>query len=117
MAKVTLRVPVQEDGAFDIAAQRDLAREYIAISDAVQSAEESLATLVELKPRADLPKDAANVGPQPGQTISRARRRGRKSAADPDADVARERLREIESDPHRLVSGSKLKAALDELLA
>jgi hypothetical protein len=117
MAKVTLRVPVQEDGAFDIAAQRDLAREYIAISDAVQSAEESLATLVELKPRADLPKDAADVGPQPGQTISRARRRGRKSAADPDADVARERLREIESDPHRLVSGSKLKAALDELLA
>ncbi len=111
------RVPVQEDGTFDIAAQRDLAREYVAISDAVQSAEESLAVLVELKPRADLPKEAADVGPQPGRNLhSVTRRRGRKLAVDPDVEIARIQLAKIASNPKELVGGRELEDALKEIL-
>ena len=117
MAKVTLRVPVQDDGTFDLAAQRDLAREYLAISDAVQSAEESLAALVELKPRADLPKEAVDVGPQPGRGASVvARRRGRKPSVDPDAEIVRAQLAKIAANPKELVSGRELEDALREIL-
>jgi len=62
MAKVTFRVPVTESGLFDLEAQQDLAREYVAIGDAVQGAEDSLSALAVLKPRADLPNDAEDLG-------------------------------------------------------
>jgi hypothetical protein len=119
MAKVTLRVPVKEDGSFDLAAQRDLAREYVAIGDAVQVAGESLETLVALKPRADLPKDVQDLGPQPGAATPYARPRRRRTTKEDqlDAQTAQLRLQEIEDEPERVISGPKLKARLLKLMA
>lgn len=119
MAKVTLRVPVKQDGTFDLSAQHDLANEYVAIGEAVQEAEDSLGTLVALKPRADLPKDVQDLGPQPGADMDQISRRSHKQTKEDrrDAEIAQARLREIETDPKRLVSGAKLKARIDKLLA
>ncbi|MGH9429209.1 MAG: hypothetical protein ACRD2L_23245, partial [Terriglobia bacterium] len=101
MAKVTLRVPVRDDGSFDLEAQRDLSREYVAVAEAVQRAEGSLMELKDLKPRAELPKDAKNLSELEDER---------------DAKIAEERLREIKDDPKKVVSGNKLKARLKKLL-
>ena len=50
MKKVTLRVPVNDDGSFDLDAQRDLSQRYVVIANAVQGAETSLGVLKSLKP-------------------------------------------------------------------
>lgn len=118
MAKVTLRVPINEDGAFDLYAQHDLAREYVAIGDAVQGAEDSLQSLKELKPRADLPNDAQDLGPQPGAKVQETRySRRSQEEGEHDAGIAKKRLRQIWVDPKRLISGEKLKVRLKKLLA
>ncbi len=65
MRKVSLRVPVKADGSFDLEAQRELAKEFIAVQEAVKNAAASLEAIVELKPKADLPKDAKDLGWQP----------------------------------------------------
>jgi type I restriction-modification system DNA methylase subunit len=62
MAAVTFKVPVKTDGTFDLEAQRDLAREFSAIQDAVDDVKKGLEAVSDLKPRADLPKDAIDTG-------------------------------------------------------
>jgi hypothetical protein len=64
MQKVSLRVPIKEDGTFDLQAQRALAMEFVAVQDAVRAASTSLETISELKPRADLPQGAKDLGLQ-----------------------------------------------------
>lgn len=77
MKKVTLRVPVKPDGTFDLEAQCDLANEFLAVQEAVRITTESLETIKELKPRADIPQDAKDLGVQPGriEIPERGRRR------------------------------------------
>ena len=72
MKKVTLRVPVNDDGSFDLEAQRDLSREYVAIANAVHGAETSLGVVKGLKPRAELPEEAEDLGPQPDSDPKKA---------------------------------------------
>lgn len=118
MRKVTLRVPVKADGSFDLDAQRDLSKEFIAVQEAVRGVGDSLEIIKDLKPRADLPKDAEDLGMQPGLMTARETRHRRLTDEDRrDAEIALERLKEIETDPPRLVSSKKLKAKLDDLLA
>jgi type I restriction enzyme M protein len=62
MRPVTFKVPVKEDGSFDLEAQRDLAKEFNAIQDAVEDAKRGLEAVSELKPKADLPKEAKDLG-------------------------------------------------------
>ena len=62
MAAVTFKVPIRVDGAFDLEAQRDLAKEFSAIQEAVDDAKKGLEAISDLKPRADLPKDAKDMG-------------------------------------------------------
>lgn len=114
MAKVTLRVPIKEDGTFDLAAQRDLSKEYVAIGEAVQGAEDSLEALKDLKPRADLPKDAQDLGAQPGYVeYPRHSRPRRQSTQDrQDVAVAEQRLAEIRSDPKGVLRGAALEKGL-----
>jgi hypothetical protein len=117
MGKVTLRVPVKPDGTFDLDAQRDLAKEFVAIQEAVRVASESLETIKDLKPRADIPKEAEDLGVQPG-SITQLRRSRRLSREDSrDAEISRTRLKQIEADPKYLMSGTELDEKLNELLA
>ena len=78
MCKVTFRVPVKEDRSFDLEAQRDLAREFTAIQEAIKAVGDSLGSLSELKPRADLPKDVQDLGMQPSEDTILQRRSRRK---------------------------------------
>lgn len=114
MEKVTLRVPVKADGTFDIEAQHELAKEFVAIQEAVRGAGDSLITLAELKPRADLPKEAVDMGMQPGtETAPRRRRVSRQDRM--DGEVARKRLKEIERNPDVVVVGRVLEKRLGKL--
>jgi len=120
MAKVTLRIPVKSDGSFDLSAQQDLAREYVAIGDAVQVAEEGLESLRSLKARAELPDDVEDLGPQEGvamPVVTAKRSRKQKSEDEIDAEIARTRLSAVKKNPKQLVSGDKLQSRLRELLA
>jgi len=119
MGKVTLRVPVKENGVFDLAAQHDLAKEYVAIGEAVQEAEESIEALVELKPRADLPKDVQDLGPQPGANMDQPRHRPRNPTKEDrrDAVIAQQRLREIEANPQRVLRGTALDNKIKKWLS
>ncbi len=118
MRRVTLRVPVKPDGSFDLEAQRNLAREFVAIQDAVRIASDSLETIKELKPRADIPKDAEDLGPQPGKIESQSRYRRQLSKQDRrDAEIATTRLKKIAANPKHLVSGAALEAKLEEILS
>ena len=58
---VTFKVPVNESGTFDLEAQRDLAVEFTTIQTAVEDAAKSLESLVDLKPRAELPSDVIDL--------------------------------------------------------
>jgi hypothetical protein len=118
MAKVLLRVPVRDDGTFDLEAQRDLAREYVAIGDAVQGAEESLEAIVELKARADLPSDAVDLGMRLGDADRQPSHRLRVSKEDRhDARVSLRRLAEIEVSPRKVLRGKALEKRLKQWLA
>ena len=61
MKKVTFTVPINEMGNFDLAAQRGLSREHIAISNAVQVAETRLEYFKGLKPLAEIPSEDAET--------------------------------------------------------
>ncbi|MGA7631275.1 MAG: N-6 DNA methylase [Terriglobales bacterium] len=102
MKNVTFRVPVTPDGSFDLEAQQALANEYAAILDAVDDAKSGLEQIADLKPRAELPEDAVDLGERQSPD---------------DAEIARLRLQQIEQNPDTLKSGSELKALLDELLS
>lgn len=102
MAKVTFRVPVRPDGTFDVEAQRALAAEYTAIQDAVEDVKTLLEQMADLKPRAELPEDAADLGNREDLD---------------DSKIAFERLKEIKANPDVLVTGEKLKARLNALLS
>ena len=117
MEKVTLRVPVKADGSFDLEAQRDLAKEYLAIADAVQDVEGSLSALVDLKPCADLPSEARDMGIKIGGAMSRARQRRRATEDEDrhDVMVAQERLAEIREHPERVLRGAALARRLAKL--
>jgi hypothetical protein len=56
MKKVTFKVPVKADGSFDLEAQREFARGFDLIWEAVRQTEERLKVLIELKPKIDLPE-------------------------------------------------------------
>jgi len=98
MKKVTLRVPLKLDGTFDLKAQQNLARRFIAVQDAVRIAAESLETIKELKPKADIPKDAVDLGFQP-----------RSSEDQRDAEIAQGRLDELRNWPDKLIKGLALE--------
>ncbi|MDP2409985.1 MAG: N-6 DNA methylase [Pseudolabrys sp.] len=100
MRKVTFRVPVKADGSFDLEAQRSLAREYMAIQDAVDDAKLNLEQISDFKPRAELPLDAIDLGDR--ETLR-------------DVNIAKSRLEQIEKKPRSLVSGRELKARLGAL--
>ena len=87
------------------------------IQDAIDAANESLGVLTDLKPRADIPLEAEDLGMQPGEVTATVRRRKLSREDIVDAGIARQRLREIATDPTQLVSGRRLKAKLDELLS
>lgn len=110
-------MPVLDDGAFDLEAQKELSSEYNQITDAVGAVEEALAQLADMKPRADLPNDATDLGLQVGSTMTTKKRTRRQpSRVDRiDADIARKRLREIADDPSLLVTGKELSKRLSEL--
>jgi len=117
MKKVTLRVPVKADGTFDLEAQCDLAKEFVAIQEAVRAASESLETIKDLKPRADIPKEAVDLGFQPGG-IAQPRHPHRLSKEDRrDTEIAKMRLKQIEADPNCLISGDDLDKKLNEMLS
>jgi hypothetical protein len=116
MKKVTLRIPVKTDGTFDLEAQCDLAREFVAIQEAVRVASESLEAIKDLKPRADLPKDAEDLGFQPGRIAQPHHRRVSKQDR-LDSKIATERLKQLKADSERLISGTELDEKLNELLA
>lgn len=101
MKSVAFRVPVLPSGAFDLEAQRGLAEVYTAIQDAIEDAKAGYDQLADLKPRAELPADAVDLGDREALI---------------DAAIARARLDEIRANPRRLVSGSALKSRLEHLL-
>ena len=105
MARVTLRVPVKTDGTFDLEAQRDLAKEFVAVQEAVRVTSESLETIKELKPKADIPKDAEDLGVQPGRVEVKHRRRPSREDRR-DAGIARLRLDEMRDSPGKVMRGS-----------
>jgi type I restriction-modification system DNA methylase subunit len=117
MAKVTLRVPVKTDGTFDLEAQRDLAKEFVAIQEAVRVASESLETIKELKPRADIPKDAVDLGFQPGIVVQPLHHHRQSKEDRNDIEIAKAKLKKIAANPKHLVSGDDLDARLEELLS
>ena len=117
MKKVTLRVPVKDDGSFDLEAQRDLAREFVAIQEAVRTASDSLEEIKDMKPRAEIPNDAEDLGFKPMDIVQSHRQRRVSKQEQRDAEIARTRLKEIEANPKALVSGAELDKELDELLA
>jgi type I restriction-modification system DNA methylase subunit len=61
MEKVSLRIPVKEDGSFDLDAQQDMAREFIAVQEAIRVASDSLENIKELKPKVDIPDNVTEV--------------------------------------------------------
>jgi len=71
MKKVTFKVPVKADGSFDLDAQREFARGFDLIWEAVRQTEERLKVLTELKPKIDLPETTevkraqSRPGPKP----------------------------------------------------
>lgn len=97
MKKVTFRVPVREDGSFDLDAQHALANEYMAIQDAVEDVKTALEQIAEFNPRAELSPEAVDMG-------------SREDLA--DLNIAKARLNRIEKDPSTLVSGRELKKRL-----
>ena len=113
LSKVTLRVPVGVDGKFDLDAQQKLAAQFSAIQDAVKLAKESLQSIVALKPRAELPKDAIDMGPVAQETSSAA---DIVKQNERDASIAQQRLDELAKNPRTLVSGAALKARLAKLM-
>lgn len=117
MRKVTLRVPVRDDGSFDVEAQHDMAREFEAVQEAIDAANESLGALADLKPRADLPQDVEDLGMQPGVVALPAREPRKRSASRSDkidAAIARQRLAEIQAHPERVLSGAALAARMKQ---
>lgn len=113
LSKVTLRVPVMADGRFDLESQQKLAAQFSAIQESVKLAGESLSSIVDLKPRAELPKDAIDMGPiaqEPHKDVDAAKRNQR------DVSIAQQRLEEIANNPRALVSGAALKARLAKMM-
>jgi type I restriction enzyme M protein len=117
MKKVSFRVPVKEDGAFDLAAQKSLAQEFLAVKEAVRITTDSLETIKDLKPRADIPNDAIDLGFQPGKiemTTKRNRHIRINSQNRQDAEIAQMRLNEIKDSPDRIIKGIALEKKLKQ---
>lgn len=110
MADVTFRVPVNDDGSFDLESQKSMAEKYTAIQEAIKIAGESLQSLCDLKPKVDLPKDSLDLGPlrAPLPPIS--------AEDEIDAEIANARLRQVKDNPDEVVSGKELEKALNKLL-
>jgi type I restriction enzyme M protein len=109
MKKVTLRVPIRPDGSFDLEAQQELAKEFVAVQAAVRSAGDNLESIIDMKPRADLPSDAEDIGIQPpSQPLSHHDAR--------DLEIAHERLESIRTGRTLVVSGDVLEKRLNRLL-
>ncbi len=108
MKKVSLRVPVKEDGTFDLAAQKSMAQEFLAVKEAVRVTAESLETIKDLKPRADIPNDAIDLGLQPGKIEMSPKPRRHayiNIESRKDAATAKMRLNEIKAAPNNLIKG------------
>jgi type I restriction-modification system DNA methylase subunit len=113
MKKVTLRVPVKADGTFDIKAQRDLASEYTNIKDAIRAVGDSLDTIVGLRPKVDIPKEAEDMGSQVVVVASPSGIEGTRPALDHhDLEIASKRLRDMREGRSKKVSGRELQARL-----
>lgn len=116
MKKVTLRIPVTADGSFDLDAQRELARGFIAVQDAIRITTESLESIAVLKPRADLPKDALDLGLQPGRVeMPQQRSSPRRRVVHEDrrdAEIGSKRLAEVQQSPETLLRGDALEKKL-----
>jgi hypothetical protein len=117
MKKVTLRVPVKPDGSFDLDAQHDLAKGFIAVQDAVRLTTENLESIKDLKPRADIPKDAVDLGLQPGRVeMPEHRRRHRKASLEDQRDIelAQKRLDELRKSPEKIIRGDVLEKKMKQ---
>lgn len=118
MKKVTLRVPVRPDGTFDLDAQRDLAKAFNAVQEAVNTTTEKLDAIKDLKPRADIPGDAIDLGPVPGHIEGATHRRTkRKSADEIDEEIAQLRLDHIGKEPKSVVRGTTLASKMQRWLS
>jgi hypothetical protein len=114
MKKVTFRVPIKSDGSFDMDAQRDLAKEFVAVQEAVRGVAESLESVKNFKPRADLPKDAVDIGMQTGELkMPVFRRISKKDRL--DTEIANKRLLEIAANPQSVIRGADLEKRLKRL--
>jgi hypothetical protein len=115
MKKVTLRVPVKADGSFDLQAQQELAKAFTEIREAVKGVEESLTSIIDLKPRVDIPKDAVDVEIESLRPTSQGRKGAASRADEEDARIAVKRLKEIHDAPSKLVRGRQLSKRLSLL--
>ena len=116
MAQVTLRVPVKANGTFDLEAQRELAKEYTNIKDAIRAVGDSLDTIVALRPRVDIPVGVEDVGSE--VIVAASRPSGSvfsKTHDERDLEIAAERLRELSTGRVRKVSGQELLSRLAAL--
>jgi hypothetical protein len=117
MKKVSLRVPVKLDGTFDLEAQRSLAKGFIAVQDAVRITSESLEAIKDLKPRADIPKEAIDLGIQPGRVEMTTKRRRHSQVFNQDQrdiEIAKVRLNEIKEAPGKVVKGMALEKRMKQ---
>jgi hypothetical protein len=111
MKKVSFRIPVKADGTFDLEAQRSLAKGFIAVQDAIRITTESLESIKDLKPKAEIPKDAIDMGVQPGRiemTTKRRRHTHINTEDHCDLEIAQARLNEIKAAPKKVVKGAEL---------
>ena len=95
-------------------AQRDLAKEFVAVQEAVRGVTESLESVKDFKPRADLPKDAIDIGMQTGELKMPAFRRISKKDRR-DTEIANKRLLEIVANPQIVIRGADLEKRLKRL--
>ena len=98
---MTFRVPANPDGSFNLEAQQTLAKEYTAILDAISETKASMEGVVDLKPRAELPATASDLGDYSDLE---------------EAKVAQIRLDEIKRSPQKLVQGERLRKRLARIV-
>ena len=61
MRQVFLRIPIKADGAFDMAAQQELANEFTNVKEAIRAVADSLDAIVRLRPKVEIPKETEDL--------------------------------------------------------
>ena len=81
----------------------------------MKGVEESLTSIIDLKPRVDIPKDAVDVEIESLRPTSQGRKGAASRADEEDARIAVKRLKEIHDAPSKLVRGRQLSKRLSLL--